>query len=126
MPLEMAAPHSSPTESKGKILVVDDELDIREGLEFLLTSEGYTVELAQNGTEGLQKMESHPYDLVLLDLMMPDRSGMEVIQEVRQRDRETPIFMISTLRRLKAREHCAKGIATPCRSRRRFTSASPR
>ncbi len=40
--------------SKGSILVVDDELDIREGLELLLSSEGYTVELAQNGTEGLQ------------------------------------------------------------------------
>jgi len=83
------------TESKGKVLVVDDELDIREGLEMLLTTEGYSVDLAQNGTEGLQKLESHAYDLVLLDLMMPDRSGMEVLQEVRARDRETPIFMIT-------------------------------
>src|ERR1043165_5712957 len=83
------------TESKGKVLVIDDELDIREGLEMLLTTEGYSVDLAQNGTEGLQKLESHAYDLVLLDLMMPDRSGMEVLQEVRARDRETPIFMIT-------------------------------
>ncbi|HEY2015654.1 MAG TPA: sigma-54 dependent transcriptional regulator [Bryobacteraceae bacterium] len=82
-------------DSRGKVLVIDDEVDIREGLELLLTSEGYSVELAQNGTEGLQKMESHAYDLVLLDLMMPDRSGMEVLQEVRERDRETPIFMIT-------------------------------
>src|SRR5512142_2410208 len=95
MPLEMSAPRSSPVESKGRILVVDDELDIREGLELLLTSEGYGVELAQNAAEGLEKMEAHRYDLVLLDLMMPDRSGMEVIEEVRQRDRETPIFMIT-------------------------------
>ncbi len=82
-------------ESKAKVLVVDDELDIREGLEMLLTSEGYAVEQAQNATEGLQKMASRAYDLVLLDLMMPDRSGMEVLQEVRQRDTETPIFMIT-------------------------------
>src|ERR1041384_6913017 len=95
MPLEIVAPHSSISESRGKVLVVDDESDIREGLELLLTSEGYTVELAQNGTEGIQKIESRNYDLVLLDLMMPDRSGMEVLQEVRQRDRETPIFMIT-------------------------------
>ena len=81
--------------SRGKVLVIDDELDIREGLELLLTSEGYTAELAQNATEGLQKLENGTYDLVLLDLMMPDRSGMEVLQEVRQRDRETPIFMIT-------------------------------
>ena len=75
--------------------MVDDESDIRESLEVLLGSEGYAVDLAQNATEGLHKMESRGYDLVLLDLMMPDRSGMEVLQEVRQRDRETPIFMIT-------------------------------
>src|SRR5215475_9010055 len=93
MPHEMS-PQPAPG-SRGKVLVIDDEHDIREGLELLLTLEGYTVELAQNGTEGLQKMESRGYDLVLLDLMMPDRSGMEVLQEVRQRDRATPIFMIT-------------------------------
>jgi DNA-binding NtrC family response regulator len=91
----MTAPESGIHESKGKVLVVDDESDIRESLELLLTSEGYAVELAQNATEGLHKMEAHAYDLVLLDLMMPDRSGMEVLQEVRARDRETPIFMIT-------------------------------
>jgi DNA-binding NtrC family response regulator len=86
----------SPTQSvKGRILVVDDEADIREGLELLLISEGYAAELAENGAEGLRKMEQHAYDLVLLDLMMPDLSGMEVIEQVRLRDRETPIFMIT-------------------------------
>jgi len=94
MPRDMSAPQSSPV-NKGKILVVDDELDIREGLELLLTSEGYGVELAQNGTEGLQKLERQGYDLVLLDLMMPDLSGMDVLREVRGRDPETPIFMIT-------------------------------
>ncbi len=94
MPLEMTAPQTS-RETKGNVLVVDDEADIREGLELLLTLEGYTVDLAQNGTEGLHKMETRGYDLVLLDLMMPDRSGMEVLEEVRGRDRETPIFMIT-------------------------------
>jgi DNA-binding NtrC family response regulator len=95
MPLEMSAPQSTALASKGKILVIDDEADIREGLELLLTTEGYSVETAHNGTEGLHKMEAHGYDLVLLDLMMPDRSGMDVLQEVRARDRETPIFMIT-------------------------------
>ena len=85
----------SPTLSKGKILVVDDEADIREGLETLLGLEGYSVDVAENGTEGLRKLESRAYDLVLLDLMMPDRSGMEVLREVRARDRDTPIFMIT-------------------------------
>jgi DNA-binding NtrC family response regulator len=94
MPHEMTGSQTSPG-SRGKVLVIDDELDIREGLELLLTSEGYSVELAQNGTEGLHKLENRGYDMVLLDLMMPDRSGMDVLQEVRQRDRETPIFMIT-------------------------------
>jgi len=91
----MTAPSYTAIETKGNVLVVDDESDIRESLEVLLGSEGYAVDLAQNATEGLHKMESRGYDLVLLDLMMPDRSGMEVLQEVRQRDRDTPIFMIT-------------------------------
>ncbi|HXB75440.1 MAG TPA: sigma-54 dependent transcriptional regulator [Candidatus Acidoferrales bacterium] len=89
------ASQSTAIPTKGNVLVVDDEADIRESLELLLLSEGYAVELAQNATEGLQKMEAGAYDLVLLDLMMPDKSGMEVIEEVRQRDKETPIFMIT-------------------------------
>jgi len=98
MPPEMSAPELSASispVSKGKVLVVDDELDIREGLDTLLTLEGYSVELATNGSEGARKIESRAYDLVLLDLMMPDRSGMDVLRDVRQRDRETPIFMIT-------------------------------
>src|SRR5579871_275511 len=80
---------------KGRVLVVDDEADIRESLDALLSLEGYSVELAQNATEGLRKLEAGNYDLILLDLMMPDRSGMEVLREVRERDTETPIFMIT-------------------------------
>ena len=100
---------SSPAQPiKGRILVVDDEADIREGLELLLTSEGYAAELAENGVEGLRKMSQHAYDLVLLDLMMPDLSGMEVIERVRERDRETPIFMITAYGSVEAAVHALK------------------
>src|SRR5438045_571758 len=102
MPLEpglhkhaMIAPQLTTTALKGKVLVIDDESDIRESLELLLASEGYSVELAKNAAEGLRKMEGAAYELVLLDLMMPDKSGMQVLSEVRERDRETPIFMIT-------------------------------
>src|ERR1700736_2790444 len=90
-------PPDEPNSSlpKGRILVVDDEADIRESLEILLSAEGYNIDLAQNGTEGKAKIENGSHDLVLLDLMMPDRSGMEVLKEVRERDTETPIFMIT-------------------------------
>src|SRR5829696_4110550 len=84
-----------PTAPKGKILVVDDEADIRESLEVLLELEGYSVELAVNGGEGLQKLSKARYDMVLLDLMMPDRSGMDVLAEIRGRDQETPIIMLT-------------------------------
>jgi len=86
---------STPETTHGHILVIDDEPDIRESLEVLLTSEGYRVELAGNATEGLKRLESSTFDLVLLDLMMPDKSGMEVLEEIRVRDRETPIFLIT-------------------------------
>jgi len=78
-----------------RILVIDDEADIRESLELLLTGENYFVDLAENATIGLQKFESGAYDMVLLDLMMPDRSGMEVLADIRERDSETPVFMLT-------------------------------
>src|SRR5208282_3965873 len=80
---------------KGRILVVDDEADIRESLETLLCLEGYTVELAQNGADGLRRAEAANYDIILLDLMMPDRSGMEVLRENGAGATETPVFMIT-------------------------------
>ncbi len=85
----------SPDASPGRILVIDDEPDIRDSLEALLTGERYRVDLAANATEGLKRLESSSYDLVLLDLMMPDKSGMQVLEEIRQRDRETPVFLIT-------------------------------
>ncbi|MBM3783789.1 MAG: sigma-54-dependent Fis family transcriptional regulator [Acidobacteria bacterium] len=80
---------------KGRILIIDDEEDIRESLETLLSIEGYHITLAVNATEGLERLAASSYDLVLLDLMMPDKSGMEVLAEVRGRDRDTPIFLIT-------------------------------
>ena len=81
--------------SRGHILVIDDEPDIREGLETLLSLEGYQVDLAANATEGVKKFEGSTFDLILLDLMMPDKSGMQVLEEIRSRDRETPIVLIT-------------------------------
>ena len=108
MPPDLSFPQPDSLESKGKILVVDDESDIRESLEILLGQEGYSVDTAQNATEGIHRMDTHGYDLVLLDLMMPDRSGMEVLQEVRVRDRETPIFMITAYGSVEAAVHALK------------------
>src|SRR6476620_4765991 len=84
-----------PSPVKGKILVIDDEADIRESLETLLEMEGYGVELAVDGGDGLAKLTKARYDLVLLDLMLPDRSGMDVLADIRGRDPETPIIMLT-------------------------------
>src|ERR1700735_5535942 len=92
LPVDIIA---SENTSRGRILVIDDEPDIRESLEALLSSENYRVELAFNATEGLRTRKTSTYDLVLVDLMMPDKSGMEVLEEIRLRDRETPLFMIT-------------------------------
>jgi DNA-binding NtrC family response regulator len=80
---------------RSRILVIDDESEIREGLELLLTSEGYSVDLAVNGTDGERRLGSKAYDLVLLDLMMPDKSGLEVLRDFRVNDNDTPVFMIT-------------------------------
>jgi len=82
-------------EPKARILVIDDESEIREGLELLLTSEGYSVDLALNAADGEKRLASRRYDLVLLDLMMPDKSGMDVLRDFRLTDSETPVFMIT-------------------------------
>ena len=95
MPEPLAADTATLPAALGRVLVVDDEEAIRESLEVLLTSEGYLVDGAQNGAEGLRRMETASYDLVLLDLLMPDRSGMEVLREIRERDTETPVFLIT-------------------------------
>jgi DNA-binding NtrC family response regulator len=95
MPESAVAEELVSSTGKGRILVVDDELDVCESLDALLGLEGYAVEIALSAAEGLNKLETRSYDLVLLDLMIPDRSGMEVLREIRDRDRETPVFLIT-------------------------------
>ncbi len=72
--------------SKGSILVVDDESEIREGLELLLTGEGYGVSIAETGESGLVKLGEHPFDLLLLDVSLPDRNGLDLLKEIHKRD----------------------------------------
>jgi DNA-binding NtrC family response regulator len=88
-------PDTPPPAHKGHILVIDDEADIRESLEFLLTAEGFRVELATRAMEGLEKLAKGSYDLILLDLMMPDLTGIETLAEIRKKDHTTPVFLIT-------------------------------
>jgi DNA-binding NtrC family response regulator len=81
--------------SKGRVLIVDDEEAIRESLENLLELEGYSTSTAESGGEGINAINNEVFDLVLLDLMLPDRSGLEVVEEVRRTNAEVPILMLT-------------------------------
>jgi DNA-binding response OmpR family regulator len=93
-----------------KILVADDEPNIVISLEFLLKREGYSVVIARDGLEAMEAIERERPDLVLLDVMMPKKSGFEVCQEVRANDalQATKILMLTA----KGRDiDVAKGMA---------------
>src|SRR5664280_1119817 len=81
--------------SAGSVLIVDDEAAIRESLQTLLEFEGYTVELANDGMEGLARIAEHPFDLVLLDFALPERNGIEILHDIRERDSDLPVIMIT-------------------------------
>src|SRR5712692_8612676 len=81
--------------SKGTILVVDDEAEIREGLELLLVSEGYGVTSVETGEAGLAKLEEEPFDLCLLDVSLPDRNGLDLLKEIRRRDPYLSVVLIT-------------------------------
>ncbi len=68
-----------------KILIVDDEPNIVMPLEFLMRKQGHDVRVASDGEEALRAVEADPPDLVLLDVMLPKRSGYEVCQTLRER-----------------------------------------
>ena len=80
---------------KGTILVIDDEEIIREALEALLVVEGYHVATAPTAEQGLESLHAHQIDAVLLDLMLPDRNGLDVLDDIRRLDDELPIVMIT-------------------------------
>src|SRR6201998_602709 len=81
--------------SKGSILVVDDESEIREGLELLLNTEGYSTSSAESGEVGLAMIEQTPFDLVLLDVSLPDRKGLDILREIRRRDPNLSVVLIT-------------------------------
>jgi DNA-binding NtrC family response regulator len=81
--------------SPGSVLIIDDEAAIRESLQTLLEFEGYTVDTANDGIEGLTRLNERPFDLVLLDFALPERNGIEILQEIRERDSELPVIMIT-------------------------------
>lgn len=85
------------SEAAKSILVVDDNEDIRSLLSIVLEKEGFLVFLAANGTEALEIRAKNHLDLILLDIMMPGMSGLEVLKTIREdkKNNEIPIIMIT-------------------------------
>ena len=77
------------------ILIVEDEEALRTTLKVRLRSEGYVVETASGGVEGFNKATSHPFDLIILDILLPDRNGWDVCREIRQAGLATPILFLT-------------------------------
>jgi DNA-binding NtrC family response regulator len=81
--------------AKGAILVIDDEQEIRESLEQLLKLEGYDVTTASTANDGLRRVEERIFDLVLLDISLPDGNGLEVLKAIKHDNPDTNVIMIT-------------------------------
>lgn len=81
--------------SKRSILIVEDEQKLSRVLELELNYENYETAIANNGKDALRLMEENDWDLVLLDIMLPELSGMEVLRRIRRTDEETPIILLT-------------------------------
>ncbi|MGD2084496.1 MAG: response regulator, partial [Chromatiales bacterium] len=80
---------------KIRILIVEDEAAIRNGLTDVFVYHGYEVDSTADGREGLSKAESGTFDLVLLDVMLPAMDGFEICERIRAHDRDQPIIMLT-------------------------------
>ena len=78
-----------------RILVIDDEITLREFFKDYLEEAGYEVDVASDGDQGLQMFTAHPYDLVITDILMPNREGLETILELREHTPDVKIIAIT-------------------------------
>src|SRR5690625_3863073 len=81
--------------SKPAILIVEDERKLSRVLQLELDYENYHTEIADNGKEALDLIEEKDWDLVLLDIMLPELSGLEVLRRIRRTDEHTPIILLT-------------------------------
>lgn len=78
-----------------RVLLVEDEAKVARALREGLTAEGYSVSVAPTGEEAYYLLTTQPFDLLLLDLMLPGRSGLEILSALRQRDFRTPVLILT-------------------------------
>ncbi len=83
------------TDDSGSLLVVDDEEFLRDAVAALLSSLGFTVTSAGTGTEALRLARTRPFDLLILDVMLPDLDGLEVVQRLRGDRSQVPVIFLT-------------------------------
>src|SRR5687768_10182425 len=83
------------TSSKPSILLVEDEDNLHEALKLNLELEGYEITSAYNGTEALKKVAQEYFDLIIMDIMLPEMDGISVTETIRVRNNEVPILILS-------------------------------
>lgn len=82
-------------DKKKAILVVDDELEFLKMIRLRLEANDYEVVTAVNGEQAMEKLKGYKVDAVLLDIMLPDVNGLDILKEIRKQDKNLPVFMIT-------------------------------
>jgi DNA-binding NtrC family response regulator len=85
------------SKGRGSVLIIDDDAEIRESIQMLLASEGLSTSIAVDGEEGLRMVEENIYDVVLLDLMLPGKSGMDIHKDLKRVDPTLPVLIITAM-----------------------------
>ncbi len=92
-----------------RVLIVEDEPNIAVALRFLLDREGFDVVVVRDGDDALDNVTSNTPDLVILDVMLPNRSGFDILRDIRQSDRaETPVLMLTAKGQARDRKTAAE------------------
>jgi DNA-binding response OmpR family regulator len=92
-----------------KVLLVEDESKVANFISMGLQEEGYTVDIAPDGRIGLQRINESPYDIILLDLMIPEIDGLELLKRIREDGVDTPVLIITAK---SSKEDVVKGLDT--------------
>lgn len=84
--------------SRNKILIVDDEPNVCSFLSEFLDYKGFEPTITQSGMEALEQLKSEDFDLVLLDIIMPEMNGFEVLERINQMDNKVPVIILTDVR----------------------------
>jgi DNA-binding response OmpR family regulator len=95
-------------EKSRQVLFVEDTADTRDLVEFSLQTEGFTVVTAQTADEGLQMARTQPFGLIILDIGLPDKDGLQLCREIRRFDKQTPILFYTAFGELLDQDEAAK------------------